>query len=378
MAEPSVEKRLFEEGYSFDFFQAVRLLQRLAPERALIGQGGPPARELVRFRVLPSLTFPPSSIYEITRPTTERPTPAMTVAFLGLTGPSGVLPRHYTETIIRLERERRGEERRALREWLDLFNHRLLSLFFRAWEKYRFWVIYERGEYDRDAPDGFTRAVQSLIGLGTEGLRRRLRVSAVELGRERERPLARVEDLTLLHYAGLLAQRKRNAAGLESLLADYFGVPVRVQQFVGQWLQLELPSRSRLGVVDGNCRLGQDTVAGERVFDCQGKIRIRLGPLSYAQFVEFLPDRSPTPDNKAFFLLVHLVRLYAGSEFDVDVQPVLQANQIPECQLSDELPGPRLGWNTWLTSQQAQEDTDDALFPAEEVTLVDESQAMRL
>lgn len=378
MGESSIEKRLFEEGYVFDFFQAVRLLQRLLPERVLVGEGGPPPHEVVRFRALPSLTFPPSSIYEMTRPGSDRPVPTMTVTFFGLTGPSGILPRHYTELILRLERERRGEERRAFRDWLDLFNHRLLSLFYRAWEKYRFWLVYERGEQDRDAPDTFTRALQSFVGLGTDGLRRRLRVGAIELGRERERPLARVEDLTLLYYAGLLAQRKRNASGLETLLRDYFGLPVRVQQFVGQWLELEAESQSRLGVEDGNSRLGIDTVAGERVFDCQGKIRIRLGPLSYGQFVEFLPDRGPIPEYKAFFLLVHLVRLYAGAEFDVDVQPVLRAEEIPECRLSDEPPGPRLGWNTWLSSQQTQRDADQACFPAEEVTRVDETMAIRI
>lgn len=372
MSEQGVEKRLYDEAFVFDFFQAVRLMQRLAPERAPVGLAGPPSREVVRFRALPSLTFPASSLYEITKPPAGATVPGMIVTFFGLTGPSGVLPRHYTDLIMRLDRERKGEERRALREWLDLFNHRLISLFYRAWEKYRFWIAYERGEPTRDDPDTFTRALHSVVGLGTGGLRNRLRVSAVELGRERERLLAGVEDLTLLHYAGLLAQRKRNASGLEALLADYFGVPVRVRQFVGQWLQLEPSSQSRLGTADGNCSLGEDTVAGERVHDCQGKVRIRLGPLGYSRFVEFLPDRSLTPENKAFFLLVHLVRLYVGAEFDFDVQPVLCADAIPECQLADEAPGPLLGWNTWLTSQQPADDAEDALFASEVVVRVDE------
>jgi type VI secretion system protein ImpH len=372
MSAPGVEKRLYDEAFAFDFFQAVRLMQRLAPERAPVGHDGPPGREVARFRALPSLTFPASSLFEVTRPPPGSTVPRMVVTFLGLTGPSGVLPRHYTDLILRLERERKGEERRALREWLDLFNHRLVSLFYRAWEKYRFWLAYERGEPGRDDPDTFTRALHAVVGLGTGGLRDRLRVAAVELGRGRERLLARVEDLTLLHYAGLLAQRKRNASGLEALLADYFGVPVRVRQFVGQWLQLEPASQSRLGVAGGNCSLGEDTVAGERVHDCQGKIRVRLGPLTYPRFVEFLPDRSPAPEQKAFFLLVHLVRLYAGPEFDFDVQPVLRADAVPECQLTDDAPGPRLGWNTWLTSQQPAREAEDALFTSEEVVRVHE------
>jgi type VI secretion system protein ImpH len=368
----SVEQRLYDEGHAFDFFQAVRLLQRLRPDRVGAGLAGPPAREIVRFRALPSLNFPPSSIYELLPPTAEQPVPAMVVSFLGLTGPSGVLPRHYTEQILRQDRERKGEERRALREWFDLFNHRIISLFYRAWEKYRFWVPQEREEPMRGEPDLFTHALYCLIGMGTAGLRDRLRIEAVEIGGEHRRLLARVDDLSLLHYGGLLAQRKRNAAGLEALLEDYFGVPARVQQFVGQWLQLEPASQSCLGVDDGNGELGVNCVAGERVWDVQGKIRIRLGPLGYNRFLDFLPDPSPLPEHKAFFLLVHLVRLYAGPQLDFDVQAVLRADAVPECQLTEEAPGARLGWNTWLTSQQPALDAGDALFVGEEIVRVSE------
>src|SRR4029077_1035792 len=135
----------------------------------------------------------PSAIYDLARPTPEFPVPLMTVAFMGLTGPSGMLPRHYTELLIRLEKEEKGPERCALRDWFDLFNHRIISLFYRAWEKYRFYIPYERKEYSLGEPDAFTRALLSLIGLGTPRLRDRLRVSAWEEvdGQLRERVLGR-------------------------------------------------------------------------------------------------------------------------------------------------------------------------------------------
>jgi type VI secretion system protein ImpH len=367
--EPSVEGRLFEEGYAFDFFQAVRLLGRLDAGRTPVGHGGPPGGEVVRFRAHLSLSFPPSAVHELTRPSPGRPVPAMTVTFLGLTGPSGVLPRHYTELLLRLEKESRGPEKHAPRDWLDLFNHRLVSLFYRAWEKYRFYLAYERGLPDRAEPDPFTRCLFSLVGLGTGGLRKRLRVASREDGREQT--LAAVEDLALLHYAGLLAQRHRNAAGLEALLRDYFGLPVRVSQFQGQWLVLEPANQSRLGA--GNAELGVNVVAGERVWDVEGKVRVRLGPLGYGQFLRFLPDRAPVPDNKAFFLLVHLVRFYVGPQFDFDVQLVLRAEDVPECQLAEGGPAePRLGWNAWLCSQQPDRPAEEAVFPGEEVVWVGE------
>jgi type VI secretion system protein ImpH len=373
--EPSVEQRLYREPYSFDFFQAVRLMQRLAVERVPVGLAGPPPREVVRFRALPSLEFPASMVHTLQASTAEQPVPTMFVTFLGLHGPSGVLPRHYTDMVLRMERERRGEERRALRDWFDLFNHRFISLFYRAWEKYRFWLAYERGEQNRDEPDAFTRCLYSFAGMYTGGQRGRLRVEAVEVGGERSRVLGRVEDQAIAHYAGLFANKHRTAAGLNRLLSDYFGLPARAEQFVGQWLALEEMAQTRLGDPEGNALLGMNAIAGEKVYDVQGKFRLRLGPLTYKQFLDFLPDRSPGPEHKAFWLLAHLTRLYVGAEFDVEVQLVLLAGQVPECQLGDEWPGPRLGWNTWLNSQQPQGDATEAVFQAEEITRVEEGAA---
>ena len=250
MHRHSLARRLFEESYDFDFFQAVRLLQRMEPGRVRVGRGGPPQAEAVRFRARISLSFPPSSIYELRRPTTSLPIPVMVQAFMGLTGPSGVLPRHYTELLYKIERDVRTPEKHALRDWFDLFNHRLVSLFYRAWEKYRFYVPFERGEYDGPEPDPFTNCLYSLIGLGAKPLRGRLRVDARdrvdEYGETQERVLARIEDLVLLHFSGTLGHRPRCAVALEAMLQDYFQVPARIEQFQGQWLQLEPSSRTCL------------------------------------------------------------------------------------------------------------------------------------
>jgi type VI secretion system protein ImpH len=368
-APVTVGERLFAEGYAFDFFQAVRVLERLDPGRRPVGRAGPPHAEVVRFRARLSLSFPPSAVYEVEPPTSALPAPAMTVAFMGLTGPSGVLPRHYTELLLRVEREAKGAEKHALRAWLDLFNHRLISLFYRAWEKYRFYVAYERGEHAGREPDAFTRCLFSLVGLGTPALRDRLRVvvPAGADGRPRERVLARVDDLALLHYSGFFAHRPRCAVSLEALLRDYFGLDVRVRQFQGQWLRLGAANQSRLG--GPAARLGVDAVAGDRVWDVQGKVRLRLGPLRYARFDEFLPDRAPVPARKALFLLTHLVRLYVGPELDFDVQLVLKAEDVPACRLGGGAAA-HLGWNTWSLSGPAARDAEDAVFECAEVVRV--------
>jgi type VI secretion system protein ImpH len=384
-SRPSVETRLLTEGYNFDFFQAVRLLHWLDPRRRQVGRGGPPQAEIVRFRARVSLSFPPSSIYEIRRPTPETSGAVMIQAFMGLTGPNGVLPRHYTELLHRLEREK-GPERNALRDWLDLFNHRFVSLFYRAWEKYRFYLPYERGVYARAEADPFTVALLSLVGHGLPPLRHRLivalRTPGEDPSRAQQRPaaraLVRIEDLTLLYYGGLLAHRPRNAAGLEAILGDYFHLPARIRQFQGQWLPLEPPNQTRLAGDSGpdNNQLGVTAVAGERVWDVQTKFRIYLGPLDYESFLEFLPDFAPVPARKTFFLLVHLVRIYAGLELDFDVQLALRADEVPECRLVDDgTVGARLGWNTWVRSLAFEGDADDAVFEGEEVFLIDPREA---
>jgi type VI secretion system protein ImpH len=329
-----LEQTLFEEPYRFDFFQAVRLLGRLRPDCASVGHEGHPEREIARFRARQSFSFPPSSIHEIERPEDPDRPPEMTVAFMGLTGPSGVLPRVYTELLI--ERHRSGDRTPAA--FFDAFNHRAVSLFYRAWEKYRFVVARERGRDDR-----FSDVVLSLVGLGARPLRGR-----------HEFP-----DDALLFYAGLFAQRHRPAVVLGALLRDYFAVPVEVRQFVGRWLTLAPVDRSTAGASGSNNALGASTILGSKVWDEQGMIEIRVGPLSFPEFL------SHQPDGPSSVPLAQMVRLFVDGEFDVRVRLVLRADEVPPCRLSSEPGlGTRLGRYSWPKSAEFDRDVDNAVFPA--------------
>jgi len=373
----TVEERLRFRAFDFDFFQAVLVLERLRPGCLPVGRPSSPGSEPVHFEATLSHNFPASAI-EGVRWTTDRnaagePIP-MRVNFMGLTGPSGVLPRHYTQALLDLQRDRKDAEKRAPRDWLNLFDHRWIALFFRAWEKYRFWVAYQRGEHADREPDVFTEALFSLLGLGGPTLKRRLRVSlpASAPGGAGEQPLAEVRDLALLYYGGLLRHRPRSAVNLQALLTDYFQIPAAVQQFQGQWLALEPESHSRLGGDATLNRLGQDAIVGNRVWDLGNKVRIRLGPLGYPQLLEFFPDHSPTSNRKAFFLLGHLVRLFVGPELDFDVQFVLRRTDVPRLRLvSDHDDAPRLGWNTWLGTEPPAHDVDDAVLQPEVLRWID-------
>lgn len=352
---PTVIQELVDAPYEFDFFQAVRLLEWHARELATkeagrppqpVGYDGPADHEDVRFRAHQSHTFPPGEIsaLKLTEPTdTRRSFAELTVAFLGLTGPSGVLPQHYTSMII----ERMRTKDFALRDFLDLFNHRAVSLFYRAWEKHRFPFGYERARTTERlaAVDAFTQALFCLTGFGTSQLRGRLDV----------------DDEAFLHYAGHFAQQHRPAIVLESLLSDYFELPVSVHQFQGQWLYLSEDDFSRfpqLGHPNGiNCQLGKDVIIGERVWSVENKFRVRIGALPYADFSRFVPGGGELPR------LCQMIRTYVGPEYDFDIQLVLNAHQVPACQLGgDAQQGTRLGWNSWLSSQPMADDVDDAIF----------------
>ena len=362
-----VADRLFADAPAFDFFQAVRLLQALEPSRVRVGHGGPPGDEAIRFRSLSSLSFPPSSIYQLSHaPQRERP-PELTQAFLGLTGPNGVLPRHYTELVMHLDLERRDPERHSLRDWLDLFNHRFASLFYRAWEKYRLHLEPDRRPAHLPAAEGatgpFETSLLSLIGLGTPTLQGRLRVPFIRSGPTRPAP-PRVEDQTLIFHAGLIMHQTRSACGLEAILRHYFGLQVQLQQFLGRWLHLAEPMQSRLPAgAESSNRLGINSVLGERVWDIQGFFRVRIGPLSYREFLDFLPDPTQADGTPASFLAAQLIRFYAGPELDFEIQLVLRDKEVPRCQLPiGDSVGPILGWNSWLANEPLGRDPDDAAF----------------
>ncbi len=314
-----VEEKLRRQPFSFDFFQAVRLLERLLPERNAVGRFTHPNTEVARFAAHPSLAFPASQIQAMNWP--ENKPVQMTVNFMGLTGPEGVLPNPYTTLII--ERMRASDH--ATREFLDIFNHRIISLFYRAWRKYRFDVACEEGEREL-----FSRHLLSLLGLGTDGLRDRQAVS----------------DETLIYYAGLLAQRPRSAQSLKQILTDYFEVPVEIEQFSGAWYRLEAETQCRLA--EGNSEseeLGFGAVVGDEVWNQQSRVRIVLGPLTLERYAEFLPE------GKSFKPLQAWVRFFSNDEWDFEVKLILEREQVPVCELGAEgVSGPQLGWVSWVRS----------------------------
>jgi type VI secretion system protein ImpH len=345
VARRSVEDRLFAEPYCFEFFQAVRLMQMFFPNRQRVGFFQSPQAETVRFGVRPSLSFPPSELYSLgeqeewAKKTAVPGPPVMRVNFMGLIGPSGQLPLYYTELVA----ERAQARDRTLRDFLDIFQHRAISLFYRAWEKYRFAVPYERGE-----DDNFSSYLLSVVGLGLPSLQDRQLIGDT----------GQIGDSEYLYYGGILAQHPRSAEGLELMLQDYFGVPVKVDQFLGAWYRLDKDAQCNLddGEKDSQ-QLGFGTIVGDEIWDPQSHARIVMGPLTLAQYSDFLPTGT------AFKPLRTMVRFYAGDELDFEVQLILRKEETPPCELGGaDGPAPQLGWLSWAKTAPMKANPDQTVM----------------
>jgi type VI secretion system protein ImpH len=330
MSESAVERQLAGSGYEFSFFQAVRLLQRMGG-RQPVGHFSEPSAEAVEFGAQPTLAFPPAEIQSLEM----RPgaVPRMLTAFFGLIGPVGVLPPHYNAYLI----ERLYDRDRTALDFLNVLHHRTTSLFYRAWEKHRFEIAYERRGEDSLSP-----RLLDMVGLGASSLRNR----------------QSIPDTAWFAYAGLISQYPRSAGVLEQILADYFDVPVEVQPFAGSWRQIDPDAWTRLDNAGRSEQLGIGMVLGDEVWDQQSLVRVRIGPLPMARYKQFLPD------GDAYRPLIAMSRFVCGEDIDVEVQMVLAREDAPRFALGvDGAEPPRLGWISWIFSRPLDRDPDETILP---------------
>ena len=310
--EKSIHDWLLAEGYRFDFFQAVRLLELSSPHLTPVGEGFEPDKEPVRFSARVGFDFPAGEVHELVASEAES-TPLLITNFLGLAGVTGPLPPPLAELIL----ERVRQKDLGMRDFLDIFNHRLISLMYRTRKIHR--VTLSSRSPEQGPMANFLHA---FMGLGLNTLRDRMGVP----------------DRALLPYAGLLFQRPRSVAGLERVLSDHFRVNIKVQQFAGAWRDIESDQRTRLGKLGQNQILGQTAVVGSRIWDQQGCFCVVVGPLTLEEYLDFLPTEP------AYRPLCELIRFYTGQQFDFRIRLKLKAAETPPLVLGKA----RLSWTSWL------------------------------
>ncbi|HKM58148.1 MAG TPA: type VI secretion system baseplate subunit TssG [Chthoniobacterales bacterium] len=322
----SIAAELALRPYAFNFFQAVRRLESEHPSNPRVGSSIRLEEEYLRFCQIPSLAFAPSSIEQVQQ---VNAVVRMYVNFLGLFGPNGPLPQHLTE--FARDRQRNAHDPTLVR-FMDIFHHRMLSFFYRAWATNEKSVDFDRADDARYA-DYFG----SLFGIGTASVQNR----------------DSVLDCTKIHFSGRMSAQTRNAEGLEAILGNYFGIPTRIREFEGYWMKIPKENQCRLGETPETGSLGINAIAGERKYEVQLKFRILMGPMDFADLQRLVPI------GPSFRRLKDWVLNYVNQEFYWDLQCIVKAVEVPGIALGQ---GAMLGWTTWLKSKEFTRDPDDPIF----------------
>ncbi len=341
---------------AFDFMQAMRLLESTHESLPRVGEAIKPSDEAIRLGQEPALDFAPATLTKF-EPARHATRPKLLTRFFGFFGPNGALPLHLTEYArdalaplperYQLYARRKNSQHTQSRPsaapfaaFLDIFHHRFLSLFYRAWR-----VAQPSVQMDRPSSDRFADYAGALFGVSTPGL-------------QSADTLLRTERLGA---AGHLVRHVRNADGLEAILRDYFALPVRVEQYAAAWLNLPESERTRLGTGSQLRRLGMDTSIGRRVWDRQHRIRLHFGPLSLREYVAWLPSHREGLTRMT--KLRDWLRTYLCFEFAWDIRLSLKHEAIPQgLKLSRSR---RLGWTTWLGQRNDGLDANDLVLDVE-------------
>ncbi|MFL4969605.1 MAG: type VI secretion system baseplate subunit TssG [Xanthobacteraceae bacterium] len=302
-----------KEPWRFDFFMMMRRLERTFRDRPRIGDSASLREELVLLGQDPFMDFPASNLSRVAQ--TKGGHIRVHAKFLGLLGPQGALPLSTTEEAYGWSTMR--DE--SFPRFLDIFNHRFLQLFYRAWGDARPIVQHDRPDADR-----FLVYVGAMIGVGSPPYRN----------------LDTVPDLAKLAFAGLMAPQAKSASRLRALIGGLFGVRVEIEQFVGTRLTIEKSDRSLLGA--NNSGVGRDIVVGAAVYSVQDKIRIRIYTSGLQEYMRFLPtgDRCEP--------LVDAVFFYIGDQLDWEVELALPSREVEPVKVGSF---GQLGWTSWMTPE---------------------------
>lgn len=337
-------QELCAEPWKYDFFQALRAVECAFPEQPRLGRSRTLRDDPLRFSQLLSLSFATSTLAQ---PHQREATNRLAVQFMGLTGPNGPMPLRLTEFIRNRLRgiydpDVRGTaadttaesgtgapKDSTLAEFLDIFHHRMISLFYRAWA-----VAQKTADFDREEDRCFAEWLACLFGAGSPAMD----------GADS------VPTWQKLPFTGHLACQTRHSGGLEGVLAEAFSTQAKVHNLTGHWITIPPEQRCYLGRSPSFGSLGSTCVVGSRIWDRQMKFTVQLGPMSLTQMENFLPGRAchqPLHDWIAF---------YTRREFYWEAILLLKKEEVPKISLGQS---GRLGYTMWLSSQPFKHDPGD-------------------
>lgn len=360
LENPRVLERLLDEPYRFEFFQAVRLLERWFTEHG----GVQPRHALphhIGFRTTLTTTFPPSELEQalsfdgqgeqladktvraIAMMDGEISRVDITPAFFGLLGSQGALPLRYTEQLVTAQQ---SHPDRASQRFFDIFSNRSTALFYAAWKKYRLPLHYEL-----DCNERYRPILKALAGVADDSSDAALR----------EEPGALVDDAVAGHSAAV-RHRAVSAVYLQRTLYDYFGIPIRIEQFIGHKYAVPPEEQSSTGIA--NMSLSSTAMLGEHVWLRHVRARLVLGPLSASQYEDFLPNAPSTSE------LIRLLHLLVGMTLEFELQPVLKSEEVKPVQLGSN---GRVGYDAFLVTRSSQVDRSEMRYTLNELSIAGSS-----
>jgi len=336
-------KKIESEPWRFDFFQLVRLLERQAHQsdehaKHSVGEFAPATSEPVQFKSNPHLNFEPAPINAVRKKEGRQNRDAndqsseqweLDVNFLGLNGSAGVLPFHYSELII----QRLRAKDHGLKDFLDIFNHRTISLFYRSWQKHRPWLKHP-GKNDPVSKYHVNWHQEILKGL-------------TGLSNEQNASFNKPQG-AWLNYAGFGAARTCNPSMLKQAIHHHFGLSVRINQFKGQWEPMPQDVRTRLSDRKSNGMnnaLGANALLGKRCWNAQNRFEIEIVDIEYDQFMKF------SPGSHNLNALYELIKFKVGAELDFDLTLRVQESKLKTASFNAGSK-PQLGWNSRLHNQK--------------------------
>lgn len=315
-----------EDVIHYNFFAALRLLEKQNGQR--FGKSKTPKEDPLLLGQMPHLGFPATTLANINilEKTKHK---NLNVFFFGLFGSKGPMPQHITEKLVTTGFSKTDKkEKKTQDEFYNIFHHRLISLFYRAWANKE-----PTTQLDIKKDDRFQFYINSLAGYGLPSLRNR----------------DNLNDYAKAHFSAYLGGKIRHSEGLKNIIFQLYGIQSKIVEFVGEWLVIDKEHQCHLQPSFYAKKLGINTSLGGNSWQSQYKFQIQLGPLSLNQYEACLPGK------KNIKHINDAIKNYMRDELQWEIVLLLKKTEIPKTKLGTY---GQLGWTSWLkTNQNVRTDT---------------------
>lgn len=308
-AQPVIDwQELAQDLRRAGLFPVVRHAEAKASHLPRVGRAKSPEQNIVDLAQQPSLGFADATLEGLVA---KHGRPQLRGYWLGLTGPMGPLPTHFSEYAFY---ERRYSDKTPFSDWLDLLASRMLQLFYRAWGDSQ-----PAANADRADDDRFAFYLAALSG-GTEGVG------------EGDAFFSRAR----VHYAGLFAG-PRSAVALEDGLSHLLTQRVRLVEYQPRWRRLEGEDRTMLG--RSFATLGSDALLGGRVYSASDAFRVVVRADTLRDY------RTMLPGGERFAIAAEAIDAFRPSHLEWDLQIEIPEEEAPPARLDGRT---QLGWTGWV------------------------------